>query len=181
MGQVAAIDRLPTTVKAWLQQRLREAGFGDYDAITSELAARLQAIDWQDAISRSSVGRFAKGFKDEIEQMQKDARMASHMVEILGNDTETIARANRMYGQTHIMRIFQAAEERALEPKEIATLVRASADAERAGIAQAKWQEEIQRKAAKAAEETEKVLTGAGLVDPATLAQVREQIYGIGQ
>lgn len=178
MPRRSKISQLPSGIKAWLQQTLRDSGFSGYAELTDELNDRIRQHGLDQTISKTGLHEFGQAFQREIEQMQRDARASAYLVQVLGDDQDTVSRANILLAQSSIQRLLLQAEERGLEPKELGALVRATADAARAGITQAKWQDEVKRKTADAADAVEGELQATTL-SPDTLQRIREQIYGI--
>ena len=209
MARRSSIERLPTTIRAWLEQELRRLGFSDYTGLTEALNARLlahagvvqadsemeaeilalgaeakgealPAAEDVDTVSRSAVARFGKEFAERIEEMQQDAQASAYLVSVMGDDADTVSRANILLAQSSIQRLLRQAESAQLSAKDLGLLVRASADAARTSISQQKWQREVAERAKQAAANTEDLLTRSGAaLSPETLNQIREQIYGI--
>lgn len=180
MPRRSTISGLPADIKAWLQQRLRDAGFADYDHLTDQLNQRIAEHGSAARVSRSALHRFGKEFEIQIKQMEQDARASSYLVDVLGDDADTVSRANILLAQSSIQRLLLQAEDRGLEPKELGALVRATADAARTSISQAKWKTEVEARAKQAAKATEDIIEKSGTtLTPDTLKQIREQIYGI--
>ena len=187
------IDQLPEDIRIELATGLKGSGWGDIDGWTAWLAERGYQI------SRAAVGRFSKKNKERFESAWADAEQTSALAKILvankQDDAGAMLQANEMLAADGLMRMQMAMRDLeqiadTMEDDEAATglklalvkansgILRGVADLNRAGIARAKWQTEINAKLQKAATASEQIAKKAGLSDE-DWALIRAKFLGV--
>jgi hypothetical protein len=197
MARVNSIDLLPEDVRAELAAGLKSSGWGNIDRWTEWLTERGYEI------SRTTVGNFNKVSKERFKQAWADAEQTAAMAKLLVANKEsdggaTLA-ANEILASDGLLRMqlmlrdlealadgMESAEDATGLKIELAKLQgrfsRSVADLNKAGIARAKWQEEVNKKIEATMARLESQAAGgagAGKLDADTLAAVRREIYGL--
>lgn len=184
MPPVPLIPRLPTEIRAWLDSELRTRGFGDYEALTAALNARLAAHGMEQTLSMQTVGRYGLGLKKKVERIQA-ATVAAQAIAAAAPDDEgqqsaavTSLLSTEMFER--LMELDEAAD--TVDPSEridlIARAARAHADLTRASIAQRKWATEVRKQALTAAAERVETAARSQGLSPAGIDALREAIRG---
>jgi hypothetical protein len=84
-GRVSSVQRLPTEVKAWLDQELIKHGFAQYTALTKHLKQR----GWE--LSRSAIARYGKQVKEERQRLKQTVEISRAFAEVVGDDQAAMA------------------------------------------------------------------------------------------
>lgn len=190
MPPVDGYSLLPPEVRAWFDRTLRERGFGDYEAITQQLAEMLHTAGWTAPPSVSTVGRWG--------QRRKAAMAATLRVsEILSSihDAAPDEGAKRTSGlsaliQDRIVNLLFELEESSAAADDgdpaakldtghlLAKLASAISQMQRADIAQRKWQSDTERAAVTAAADRAEQVAATRGVSPDGIAALRQAIMG---
>jgi len=184
MPAPALIPRLPSEIRAWLDEQLRVRGFGDYEALTGALNARLAAHGLTVTLSMQTVGRYGLGLKQKVARIQA-ATIAAQAIAAAAPDDEaqqsaavTSLLSTEMFEQLMTLDDAQGMDDQAQRIDLIARAARAHADLTRASIAQRKWAGEVRRAAlTEAASRVETAARTQG-VSPAGIAALRDAIRG---
>jgi len=64
MPRARKVDRLPPELRAWLQDELRQRGFGGYDDLTDALNNRLAQQGLELRLGRTAVQNYGREFRD---------------------------------------------------------------------------------------------------------------------
>lgn len=181
----STVDKLPVEVRAWLVQRLKEFGFGNYDQLCDELNHKLQAAGEEDEISRAALGRWGKNQKAAQERMLRAIEMAKSMTEIADDDADILGQAVIANAQSQLMELQTLCDELGdLDPKEIKAkaglitkISHCAADVARAGNAQKKWNAELKARVKKAQDAAANIGRKGGL-SAGNVELIREAIAG---
>jgi hypothetical protein len=178
MPQVRAIDLLPPPVKAELDARLIQSGFGGYVG----LAEWLKEQGWE--ISKSSLGEYGKGFKDRLAALKLSREMAIAYQQNLPDDQGAQAEMLTTMAQdvmfNYLMKVQDfansAADEEEIEEMKgissvVNNVVRSIATLNRSDMAIKKQLSEIKGKVV--------ALEGKPGIDATTLEAVRREIFGV--
>lgn len=183
MPAVSKIQQLPVEVKAWLDSQLVANAFGNYDELTAQLNAKLEAHQLEMTVSRSGLGIYGKTLKDRIEKIRSSTAAAKLLNETMDDEGDALGMANVAMAQDLIFQLMNRYDpddtENPISVDEISKLFRALGNISRASLPQKKWskavREELARKTAAVAEEIKSV---AGLTEEAA-AIIRAKILGI--
>ncbi|MGR3501592.1 phage protein Gp27 family protein [Pseudaestuariivita sp.] len=70
------IDRIPADLRQWLQDALRESGFGGYVELTDELNAKLEERGEEIRLGKSAVHAFGQDFEAFVKAQEQAAAWA---------------------------------------------------------------------------------------------------------
>lgn len=70
------IDLLPSTVRAWLQEELRAAGFGGYESIAEKLNFRLEAEGLELRIQKSAIHAYGVEYEAMVKAQEEASAWA---------------------------------------------------------------------------------------------------------
>ena len=172
-GRVSSVTRLPTEVKAWLDQELVRLQFSGY----VDLADRLKTQGYE--ISKSALGRYGKKFKDEQKELKQSIEMAKAFAEVIGDDGAALNQTLTALAQKELMEVIRT--RRYDENIKLPHLIRSIASLNRSDINTKKFNiEQAAEKRAlnKAADAVEKAATQKGMSKQD--AQFwREQVLGV--
>jgi hypothetical protein len=171
MPQRSAVSQLPDAIRAELEQRLIAGGFADYDG----LAAWLEKQGYE--ISRSSVHRYGQTFERRLASLKTATDQAKAISQASEDDEGAMNEALIRLVQTKTFEILVELEN-AEAGADLAKIGRMVAELARASISQKKWAEQARARMAAKFAELEADSGKVGL-DAATLAHVKEAIYGI--
>jgi len=172
-GRVSSIKKLPSEVKAWLDQELVRRQFSGY----TDLAGLLAQQGYE--ISKSAIGRYGKKFKAEQEQLKQSIEMAKAFAEVVGDDGAAMNQTLTALAQQELMAVIR--EGRYDDGIKLPALVRSIAQLNRSDINTRKFQiEQAARLKAlnEAAETAEKSLTSQGM-SRESIAAIKRDILGI--
>ncbi len=168
MARKSRIDRLPPEIRE-LIARLREQG-----RTIDEIRAKLAELDVE--IARSTLGRHIAHLDAWHERMRWSREMAEALVERLGRDPDDrVARLNIEMMHALIMRMLaEAGDMDARDAFFLTSALQKLAAAAKADVDRAA---RVRREFAEKLEVLERE-AGPRRLDPETLRQVREQLYG---
>ena len=181
------LDKLDKELKAWLEKRIVDNHFSDYSGMTQELNAKLEEYGF--SVSRSALHSHGKRIQDKLEAV-RDATAAAKIIEEQARD-EGDALGGAVIGMIKSEMFNSLVDLQTLAKEDDPTerilllnkLASGAADINRAGIGQKKYNAQVREKmdAALKKLETEAAVKTRGKsgLDPATLARVRQELYGI--
>lgn len=174
-----AIDLLPLSIKAELDSRLIQSGFGGYEALSDWLKDQGYSI----GVSKSSLGEYGKDFKDRLAALKLSREMAIAYQQNLPDDQGAQAEMLTTMAQdvmfNYLMKVqdfanSSAGEEEIDEMKGmtnvVSSVVRSIATLNRSDMVIKKQLSEIKGKVV--------ALEGKPGIDAATLEAVRREIFG---
>ncbi len=140
-GRVSSVTKLPTEVKAWLDQELVRRQFSGY----IDLASLLNEQGYE--ISKSALGRYGKKFKDEQKELKQSIEMAKAFAEVIGDDGAALNQTLTVLAQKELMAVIR--NKRYDEGIKLPHLIRSIASLNRSDINTRKFKiEQDARKAA---------------------------------
>jgi len=83
-GRVSKVDKLPIETREWIDQKLIERSFSDYDGLIKML--KEQGL----GITRSSLGRYGKQLKARVAKYKERAEQAKSLAAVFGTDAPMI-------------------------------------------------------------------------------------------
>ena len=180
MGRRSSIDELPDEVRAAIVEALR-AGH-TYD----EIVDRVRAMG--EEVSRSSVGRYAKNFR-ELAARQRDLTAVAEAfgAEFGSSDDPQVKLLIQLAtsAMTQTVLPIASGEDAELAPKDWANLARATKDivsaAKTEADREAKIREEERKRLRQEAVEAAEVAGRASGASDATIQAVKEKLLGIGR
>jgi len=174
MPRRPAVTRLPAAVKAWLDQALVEGNFSGYEALAAELEHRGYRI------GKSSLHRYGQYLQRQQEGLKALAEASKAFVGAVSDDAASINDMLLALTQQKLFELMRALEDAEVSPAEIAKITRAIADVSRATVTQKRFAADVRRRLEAKMDEIEgEARRGTRQLDPATLAYVREHIYGV--
>lgn len=171
MPAISAIDQLPEDIRKDLEQMLIRSSFSGYQA----LAEWLQGRGFE--ISKSSVHRFGKNFKDRLLALKTATDQAKAIAEASEDDAGLMNDALIRLVQT---KTFELLVELNADDKSLPKIGRMVADLARAAVGQKKFMSEVKRKTREAAQKISKQLKKQGLSDEAA-ESIKKDILGIAE
>jgi hypothetical protein len=139
MPQPSKIKLMPESDRKWLEQQLIDSCFANLDELVEQLAGRGYEI------SRSSVGRYSKEFKERCENIRRSTEMAVFMAEQMGDDGNALGDAivNSMQAEFFdAMQEYDWKQIHEMSPGEVSLAV---SRLSRAGVNQKKWMAEAKQ------------------------------------
>jgi len=125
-GRVSSVIRLPTEVKAWLDQELVRRQFTGY----LELESLLEQQGYE--VSKSALGRYGKKFKEEQKELRQSIEMAKAFAEVVGDDGAAMNTTLTALAQQELMTVMREAKYN--EDIKLPELVRSIASLNRSDI-----------------------------------------------
>lgn len=171
MPSISAIDRLPEDVRKDLEQMLIRGGFSDYVG----LAEWLQSRGFE--ISKSSVHRFGKNFKERLQALKTATDQAKAIAEASEDDAGLMNDALIRLVQT---KTFELLVELETSDKNLPKIGRMVADLARAAVSQKKLMKDVEDKIRAAADDVEGMAKQSGLSDEAA-AEIYNKILGVAR
>lgn len=183
MPAPSSINQLPSEVKSWLDQELKDRNFAQYSDLEAALNAKLADHDLELTISRSALGRYGQQRKQAQEQLLRSIEMAKSLTEVGDDQADMLGQANTAMAQSSILELQIKAQELADSKPEdlkgkaslIRGLVHAASDIARASTNQKKWASEVNQRIAKASAEAEQIAQKGGL-STQNVALIREAL-----
>lgn len=172
MPTPSKIKTLPETVRKELEDQLLANHFGNYDA----LAEWLQEKGFE--ISRASVGRYGKAFKERCENIRRSTEMAVILSEQLGDEEGALGDAAIRAMQAELFDAMESYDWSKIGQMDPGELSLAVARLSRAGVNQKKWMAEVKQRIAKVADEVSEAAVEAG-ISRETANEFRTKILGI--
>lgn len=167
MPQVSKIKQMPDGDREWLERWLKDNHFGNLDDLVQQLNERGYEI------SRSSIGRFSKEFKQRCENIKRSTELAVFLADQVGDDRNALgdAMVNTMQAEFFdAMNGYDWERIHDMDPGEISLAV---SRLSRAGVNQKKWMTEAKEKMDAAKKLLSGVVRNGGLSEEA-LAQIEE-------
>jgi len=184
MPPVGKIAQLPEDLRAWLHKTFVERAFGDIVGVTEELNSLMKEAGVAISIGKSAVGAESQRVRRAQESIRATTEAAKIIAETSADpgDNRSAAAMAIVQGEVFdlLLQITQSEDEK--DP-----LVRLGAMNEaalglsrlsRARVNQAKWADELDARAAAAANKVAKLAKKGGM-DAKTVAEIRASILGI--
>lgn len=167
MPTPSTIDQLNKEDREWLEKRLLEKNFSDYDGLMAILSERGLEI------SRSALGRFGKKYKEYVRSIRQSTDMAVMLSREVGDDANAVGDATIRMMQVQLFDAIQNYDFTKLQDAKPHQLINALADLNRATVGQKKWMAEAKEKMDAAKKELEDLAKDqtAGL-SPEALARI---------
>ncbi|MDX1491286.1 MAG: DUF3486 family protein [Pseudohongiellaceae bacterium] len=183
MPAVSKIQQLPTEVKAWLDSRLVDNAFSNYDELTQQLNAKLAEHQLELTVSRSGLGIYGKALKDRIEKIRSSTAAAKLLNETMDDEGDALGMANVALAQDLIFQLMNQYDpddtDNKISIKEISTLFRALGNISRASLPQKQWAKKVREELARKTQEAvDQIQAEAGLSDQ-QFERVRAKFLGI--
>jgi hypothetical protein len=190
MSPRSKVYELPPDLRAELDRRLIDSGFGGY----RDLAAWLNEQGYQ--IGKSALHTYGSALEQDFEttmaSVQRTQQMAVAFAEANPDERGALVGATARIASETLLRITLAMNKMEDDPAQAAKLMpgiaRALGDLGRLTISQEKWAQDLREQAAAEARAEAAAKLDAmastdakrgGTLDPATLRRIREEIYGI--
>lgn len=173
------VFELPSELRAELDRRLIDSGFGGY----RDLAGWLADQGYQ--IGKSALHSYGSALEEDFERtmadVQRTQRMAQAYAEANPDERGAMTGATVRIAQESLLRITLALRQAETDPADLAKLMphisRALGELGRLDISREKWAQEQAAKAAEAM--AEKVEGEGGSVTPERLRAIAKEIYGV--
>jgi len=176
--QRSKVSQLPPEIRERLDKELIERGFGDYEAIAALINGLLSEAGYEIALSRSGVHRYGQEFEARIAAIKIATEQAKAITDAVGDDAGKMGAALISLIQEKAFGVLVEMQEIDPESVNFERLTMAIAKLNQASVQQKKWQTEVTRKAAEAADRVEKAAAAAGL-SASTVQSIRKEILGI--
>ncbi len=172
MPTPSTIDQLNKEDRAWLEKRLLDKNFSDYDGLMALLQERGLEV------SRSALGRFGKKYKDYVRDIRRSTDMAVMLSREVGDDMNAVGDATIRMMQVQLFDALQDYDFTKLQDAKPHQLISALADLNRATVGQKKWMADVKQRVKEVADTIEKTVEGAGASEE-SIALFRKEILGI--
>jgi len=178
MARPSKITQMTPEDRDALDRELIDRGFSDYDGLQDWLEGRGYRI------GRSTIHRHGKRLERRIDAIKASTQAALMIADAAPDDEDARSSAVLSMIQSDLFDGLLAlqeaadAEDPAERLKTLSQAAKAIADVSRASVGVKRHAAEVRNRTKAAAEKVEGIATGAG-VDPDTLRQIREEIYGI--
>jgi hypothetical protein len=139
MPTPSTIDQLNKEDREWLEKRLLEKNFADYDGLMALLAERGLEV------SRSALGRFGKKYKEYVRSIRQSTDMAVMLSREVGDDANAVGDATIRMVQVQLFDAIQNYDFTKLQDAKPHQLISALADLNRATVGQKKWMAEAKK------------------------------------
>jgi hypothetical protein len=166
------VSGLPPEVREWLDKALVEGNFGDYEALADALHTKGFAI------SKSSLGRYGKNFKERLETLREATHLAREINQACPDDENALGDATMRLVQEHAFKILIELKNEKDTSKQVTLIGKMVASLNKSSLSQKKWMAEVRDKAKKAAEEVSQIAKKGGLSDEAA-DLIRQKIIGV--
>ena len=174
--KTSAINALPEDVKQELNNKLILSHFSGYEDLASWLFSKGFSI------SKSSVHRYGKKFKESLEKLQLATEQARAVSEAAGDDENSLGDALTRLAQQRafemLLNLQEIDPDRPVPIEVLPKLGRMVADLNRSGVAVKKYRTEVLERATKVAKEVEVAIKNKGLSEE-TASIIRAQVMGI--
>ena len=179
------IALLPESVRDELNAKLKGCAFGNVRGLSEWL--KDQGYD----IGPTAVYHWAKDLEAEEKEMAQDVERSTRLAKMLVSNSSdeggALMEASERLAGDGLLRLQLALRKMErdgdIDPVEMAkmlpSITRAIADLNRSGIARSKWQAETKAKLERLEKEAEAGGDNPRKLDPATLAAVRREVYGL--
>jgi hypothetical protein len=155
-----------------LDQKLIANRFSGYCALSDWLKSKGYSI------SKSAIALYGEKFQQKLENIQLMTEQARVICETVGDDENTLADALTRLAQQKVFEAIVELESENLEKIKPDKLLALVASLNRSSVAVKKYQAEVRKKTAEAAEEVTAEIKEKGLSDE-TAALIRSKILGI--
>ena len=171
MPRPSKVMQLPKETRKELDEKLVARGFGGYE----ELAEWLAEEGYE--ISKSSLGRYGKGFKDRLAKLRVATAQAKEIVAATQDDEGALNESLIALTQE---KAFQVLMDMDAEDQDVPIdrLMRAISKLGSTSVKQKKYAAEVRERAEEAAEDVEEIVQDAGLSDEAA-GDIRSKILGV--
>lgn len=176
MPRRSKIATMPAPVRDWLEQVLIDGSHDGYHA----LAQMLREKGFE--VSHASVHRYDQKVQRTIAAIKTSTEAARQITASLPDQSDDVSQGLLRMVQSQMFQVLVSLQESAGEAdlekriKVLSTAVRSASEAARANVTHRRWQDEV--KARLAALESEAGKGKGKRLDAATLAAVREALYG---
>lgn len=184
MSRVPALSLVPSEVRAWLDRELAARGFGDYEALSEALNARLADHGLELTIARSTLGAYGKSLKRRIETIRASTEAAKAIADAAPDDEDARSAAVLSLVQSDLFEVLlhlQESQDEDLDPAARVELLakagRAIAEITRGSLAQKRWAAEVRKKVAE--DLASRVDREGGAVTADRLREIMRETYGI--
>ena len=182
-----AISKLDKALQEWLTSRLIETEFTDYTLITDEFNQLLAPHGF--TVSRTAIYNMGSRLKHRLAAVKEATLSAKLIAKEAADEGADLSGAvnamlsTEMFGLMVDLKALGDNDDKTARMEMVAKMSKASADLSRASVSQKKYAAQVQDKIDKALQAMEaesKAAGGKGKgLDKATLANVRQVIYGI--
>lgn len=172
MPKRSAVNDLPESVRAELDQRLISNGFAGYEGLSDWLAEQGFAI------SKSALHRYGQPFEARIQALKMATDQARAIVESSPDDEGAVSEALMRLVQEKLFQVMLDFQVDPDKPLNLASAAKAVAELSRATVTQKKWQAEVRAKAEAAAAAVERIATSGGL-SRESVEDIRRAILGV--
>lgn len=174
MPKISKIDALPLDVKMELDRLLIEQAFSDYRGLEAWLAEKGFEI------GKSSIHRYGKEFKEQIEAIRLATEQAKAISEVCDDDANNLGDALGRLAQQKAFDLICKFDPSGSEPLAFDRLVNAIANLNKSANATKKHSQAIRSQLRRVGDEVAAEVQSAGLSEFAA-QQIREKILGVGE
>jgi hypothetical protein len=184
MPPVSKIAKLPDDIREWLHKAFVERAFGNIEAVTEELRAKLQEAGIAIYIGKSAVGAESQKVKRAQESIRATTEAAKLIAETSKDDGDDRSAAVMAVLQSDMFEVLLKMREAGDEVDDdlrLGRLVDASlamARLSKSRIAQAEWRGEVMKRAKVEADAVAKIAKAGGM-SKAQVDEIRTRILGI--
>jgi hypothetical protein len=174
------VDSLPKDVRSWLDQVLIDRSHPGYVALSAALKER--GFD----ISHAAVHRYDGKVQRTIAAVRASTEAARQIAASLPDQTDDLSQTLLRMVQSEMFSILVSLQDAAAEGegnleqrlKVLSSATKSASEAARANVTHRRWQEDVRKRAAAAADAVAAQAKAAGLSDD-TIQQFRDRIMGI--
>lgn len=178
------IAQLPEDLRAWLRKAIVERGYGDIVALTEELNALCKEGGVAITVGKSAVGVESQRIKRASEAIRATTEAARLIAESAPDEGDNRSAAAMAIVQSEVFDLLLKVREsdEIADPVERLGVMNEAAlglsRLSRSRVNQARWADELDKRAKAAAERVEKIAKKGGM-DARTVAEIRASILGI--
>lgn len=186
MPRVSKIAKLPPNLRQWLHRAFVDRAYGDIEAVTDQFNELLREAGLDVVIGKSSVGRESARVKRAQEAIAATTEAARLIAQASPDTADHRSAAAMAVVQSEVFDLLLQVRESAdiTDPVERLSVMSEAALAmsrlSRSRVNQAKWADELEKRAKVVADEVARIATRGGLTAEQT-AQIRAQILGIAK
>ncbi len=174
MPKISKIDALPLDVRMELDRLLIQRAFSDYRGLEAWLAEKGFEI------GKSSIHRYGKEFKEQIEAIRLATEQAKAISEVCDDDANNLGDALGRLAQQKAFDLICQFDPSGSEPLAFDRLVNAIANLNKSANATKKHSQAIRSQLRRVGDEVAAEVRSAGLSEFAA-QQIREKILGVGE
>ena len=184
MPPVGKIAQLPEDLRAWLHKAIVQRGYGDIVALTEELNALCKEGGVAISVGKSAVGVESQRIKRAQEAIRATTEAARLIAESAPDEGDHRSAAAMAIVQSEVFDLLLKVREsdEIEDPVERLGIMNEAAlglsRLSRSRVNQARWADELDKRAKAAAERVEKLAAKGGM-DARTVAEIRASILGI--